>query len=73
MLDYAGIERPDTFQGNSLRGLIKGDDEPVREYVFSEKLWSTHLGNPRIEAVQDKRWKYIRYYKDENFPARKKI
>ncbi|EMI15255.1 hypothetical protein RMSM_07811 [Rhodopirellula maiorica SM1] len=62
MLDYAGIERPETFQGKSLRGLVTGSDEPVRDYVFTENLWSTHFGNPRIEAVQDKRWKYIRYY-----------
>lgn len=73
MLDYAGIERPATFQGKSLRGLVEGTDEPIREYVFTENLWSTHFGNPRIEAVQDKRWKYIRYYKNENFPASWKI
>lgn len=73
MLDYAGIERPATFQGKSLRGLVEGADEPIREYVYTENLWSTHFGNPRIEAVQDKRWKYIRYYKNENFPARWKI
>jgi hypothetical protein len=69
MLDYAGIDRPDAFQGESIRGLIDGGDEPVHDYIFTENLWSTHFGNPRIEAVQNKEWKYIRYYRNHNFPA----
>lgn len=73
MLDFAGVDSPDSFQGKSLRGLIEGGNQPVHEYIFTENLWSTHFGNPRIEAVQDKRWKYIRYYKNENFPASWKI
>ncbi|WP_353620974.1 sulfatase/phosphatase domain-containing protein [Rhodopirellula sp. JC639] len=73
MLDFAGIDTPESFQGKSLRNLIQGSDQPVHEYIFTESLWSTHFGNPRIEAVQDKRWKYIRYYKNENFPAAWKI
>lgn len=73
MLDYADIEIPDSFQGKSIRSLVEGNREPAHEYVFTENLWSTHFGNPRIESVQDKRWKYIRYYKNENFPASRKI
>lgn len=49
MLDYAGIQRPDSFQGKSIRRLVQGDDQPVREYVFTKNLWSTHFGNPPIE------------------------
>lgn len=60
-------------RGTSLRELLEGKSKPVRKFVFTENLWSTHFGNPRIEAVQDKRWKYIRYYKNENFPALAKI
>ena len=73
ILDFAGIAPPESFQGKSLRGLIEGGAKPVHEYIFTENLWSTHFGNPRIEAVQDTRWKYIRYYKNENFPASWKI
>ncbi|WP_146514900.1 sulfatase-like hydrolase/transferase [Rubripirellula amarantea] len=73
MLDYAGIDAPIEFQGKSLRGLIDGNAGPVHEFIFTENLWSTHFGNPRIEAVQDKRWKYIRYYKNDTFPASEKI
>ena len=73
MLDYAGIPIPDAFQGKSLRRWIDQQGDDVHDYIFTENLWSTHFGNPRIEAVQDKNWKYIRYYKNENFPASLKI
>ncbi|MGB5668761.1 MAG: sulfatase-like hydrolase/transferase [Maribacter sp.] len=73
MLSMAGIPIPDSFQGKDLSALINGKNEAIREYVFTENLWSTQFGNPRCEAVQDKEWKYIRYYKNNNFPALKKM
>ena len=62
LLDYAGVAIPDTVQGKSLRPLIEGHRESVREFSFSENLWSTYFGNPRIESVRDLEWKYIRYF-----------
>ena len=73
MLAMGGIPAPKLFQGKDISNLIKGGNEPVRDYVYSENLWSTHFGNPRCEAVQDKEWKYIRYYKNNNFSATKEI
>ncbi|MFC2111722.1 sulfatase-like hydrolase/transferase [Bacteroidota bacterium] len=73
ILDYAGIEIPKSFQGRSIKSLIEGDGEPVREYLYTENLWSTQFGNPRCESVQNKEWKYIRYYKNENLKASVKI
>ena len=73
ILDYAGIEIPTTFQGKSLRALIEGEEGPFRDYLFTENLWSTQFGNPRCESVQNKEWKYIRYYKNENLKASAKI
>lgn len=73
MLSMAGIKIPDTFQGKDITNLIKGKKEAVRNYVYTENLWSTHFGNPRCESVQDQQWKYIRYYKNNNFSARKEI
>lgn len=69
MLQYAAVPIPETYQGKALNDIIDGEDVSVRDYLFTENLWSTHFGNPRCEAVQDKRWKYIRYYKNENFSA----
>lgn len=73
MLSLADIDKPKGFQGKDIRPLVYGDRDGVRDYVFTENLWSTQFGNPRCEAVQNKEWKYIRYYKNETFPASKKI
>ena len=73
MLSLAGIRIPDTFQGKDLTALVQGRDEIVRNYIYTENLWSTQFGNPRCESVQNKEWKYIRYYKNNTFPALKKI
>ncbi|WP_298369524.1 sulfatase-like hydrolase/transferase [uncultured Lutibacter sp.] len=73
MVAMAGIEKPASFQGKDISALIRGEKAEVREYVYTENLWSTHFGNPRCESVQDKEWKYIRYYKNNNFSATKEI
>ena len=73
MLKRAGIELPATFQGKDISPLVNGSTAEVRDFIYTENLWSTQFGNPRCEAIQDKEWKYIRYYKNENFPANKKI
>ncbi len=73
MLTMADIPIPDTFQGKSLSSLIHGGKKELRDFIFTENLWSTHFGNPRCEAVQDKEWKYIRYYKNNNFQVSKKM
>ena len=72
ILSLAGLDIPGSMQGKDLTPMIRGDVKPVREYIFTENLWSTHYGNPRIEAVQDKEWKYIRYYENNNVSARLK-
>ena len=69
MLDYAGIDIPGSFQGKSIRPLLEGKEQKVREYSFSENLWSQKFGNPRCESVQDKEWKYIRYYENNTLRA----
>lgn len=73
ILSMAGIPIPDSYQGQDLTKLISGEFESVRKYLFTENLWSTQFGNPRCEAIQTKSWKYIRYYKNHNFSAQKKI
>jgi len=73
LLRQAGIPIPESYQGRDLSALLSGRESAVREYLFTENLWSTQFGNPRCESVQNGAWKYIRYYKNENFPASKKI
>ncbi|MEX0288281.1 MAG: sulfatase-like hydrolase/transferase [Flavobacteriaceae bacterium] len=69
ILKRAGIPLPSSFQGKDLSGIITGSKKEVRNYVYTENLWSTPFGNPRCEAIQDKDWKYIRYYRNSNVPA----
>lgn len=73
MLAMAGIPIPESFQGKDLSGVLNGTQKEIRKYVFTENLWSTPFGNPRCEAIQTTEWKYIRYYKNDNFPANKLI
>ncbi|BAX78446.1 sulfatase-like hydrolase/transferase [Labilibaculum antarcticum] len=73
ILTYAGVEIPKSYQGKNISGIVDASAEKVRDYLFTENLWSTQFGNPRCESVQDKEWKYIRYYKNENLSARVKI
>lgn len=65
MLDYAGVDVSNWMQGRSMRSLIQGEQAGWREHAFSENLWSTYFGNPRIESVRGQRWKYIRYFKND--------
>jgi arylsulfatase A-like enzyme len=62
LLDLAGSSRPASMQGSSLVPLLHGSKTAWREYAFSENLWSTVFGNPRIESVRSSEWKYIRYF-----------
>ena len=73
ILCLAGIPIPEAMQGKDVSKIISGEKIAVRDYVYTENLWSTQFGNPRCEAVQNKEWKYIRYYKNNTFPASKKI
>lgn len=73
ILSYAAIPTPKTFQGKDLKPIVYGTKSEVRDYLYTENLWSTHFGNPLCESIQNKTWKYIRYYKNNTFSATKKI
>lgn len=73
VLSLAGAEIPTSMQGKDISSFIKGKQPKVRDYLYTENLWSTTFGNPRCEAVQTKDWKYIRYYKNNNFSAQERV
>ncbi|XPF95102.1 sulfatase-like hydrolase/transferase [Colwellia sp. RE-S-Sl-9] len=76
LLSLANVKQASTFQGENLMPLYNATDvtaQTKRKYIFSENLWSTHFGNPRCESIQTNEWKYIRYYKNNNLSATKKI
>ncbi|NRB47259.1 MAG: sulfatase-like hydrolase/transferase [Saprospiraceae bacterium] len=66
LLSLAGIPIPASMQGKDLSQILHGKEKAVREFLFTENLWSTKFGNPRCESIQNGKWKYIRYYKNEN-------
>lgn len=76
ILSLAKIDIPDSMQGRDLAPLLSvkpdSDWETGRDYLFIENLWSTHFGNPRCEAIQNKTFKYIRYYENSNSSAKDK-
>jgi len=73
ILNYGEVAPPTEFQGKNISILTTGSSQEPRKYLYTENLWSTQFGNPRCEAVQNKEWKYIRYYKNNTFSASKKI
>ncbi len=73
IMSLAGIEQPKSFQGKDISHFVVGDTSSIRDYVFTENLWSTQFGNPRCEAVQNAAWKYIKYYKNNTLSATRKI
>jgi len=69
ILEYAGIAKPKDYQGFSVVPLLNHEISKLRDYAYTENLWSTHFGNPRCESIQNKEWKYIRYYHNNNQSA----
>ncbi len=53
ILDIAGIERPETMQGESLMPLIRDGEAAFREYALSETPFTD------MKAVTRGKWKYI--------------
>lgn len=66
MLQWAGMDIPQTMQGMPLQPLLAGDTSGWRTALFGENLWSNWFGNPRIESVRIGKWKYIRYFRNDN-------
>ena len=62
LLAYAGIDAPATMEGTALQAA----DAP-RDAVFLESL-TVAEGNPFIEALRTRRWKYVRYIAAEGCP-----
>ncbi|MFY0650554.1 MAG: sulfatase-like hydrolase/transferase [Cyclobacteriaceae bacterium] len=66
MLDLAGIEQPETWQGKSLMPIVSGKTNDIkRDTVLIEHLWEfEHI--PPSEGVRTDEWKYFRYVNDKS-------
>lgn len=59
LLDIAGLEHPDGFDGHSFLPTIRGESQPDRDYVY--KFHNENSGRNRspMRSVQSKRFGYI--------------
>jgi len=66
ILDYAGIEIPEIYQGKSLVPLVRGEEKTLqRDTILIEHLWEfEHI--PPSEGVRTNEWKYMRYVNDKS-------
>ncbi len=66
ILDLAGLEIPDSFQGISLMPLVSQQNNTInRDTILIEHLWEfEHI--PPSEGVRTDRWKYMRYMNDKS-------
>ena len=67
MLDYAGVDIPERMQGKSLRPVVEGDAESLRDDAYFEHTFK-RLPKFNIcvsEGIRTDRWKYIRYPEQE--------
>lgn len=64
ILDIAGIQRPQSWHGRSLKNyLTGGKPENIRDTVLLEHLWIFDQ-IPASEAIRTDDWKYFRYVDD---------
>lgn len=61
ILDLAGADIPESWQGKSLAGFLSGQD-PLedREFSLFEHLWDTPM-IPPSEGIRTEKWKYFHY------------
>ena len=59
ILDMTGVKHPDGLEGQSLVPLIKGEDQPGRDFVY--KVYNENSGGVRqpMRSVDSKRFGYI--------------
>ncbi|WP_439482798.1 sulfatase-like hydrolase/transferase [Cyclobacterium plantarum] len=64
ILDLAGVQIPDAYQGKSLMPVVKGE-RLNRDTVLIEHLWDFE-NIPPSEGLRTAEWKYFRYVNDKS-------
>jgi arylsulfatase A-like enzyme len=66
ILDFAGIEKPQSWHGKSLVPVVSGKQESLdRDTILIEHLWE-FKNIPPSEGVRTAGWKYFRYVNDKS-------
>ncbi|MDU0352554.1 sulfatase [Paraglaciecola aquimarina] len=67
ILDLAGIELSERYQGKSLKPIMAGEAPEWRSEFFFEHLFSPKVFNiPPTVGVRTEDWKYVRYYRNQH-------
>lgn len=62
VLDAAGLQSPESFNGFSLLPMVSGQTESVRDFLFYEYFWERNFPHtPTIHAIRTDQYKFIRY------------
>ena len=65
ILEYAGIEIPDTFEAKSLMSALQNQKWDPREYVFCEQVADTNLTGTLMETmIRSEKWKLVYFLKE---------
>lgn len=66
ILDMAGVQVPETYQGKSLVNIVSGAEKSMgRDTILVEHLWEFgHI--PPSEGVRTSEWKYLRYVNNKS-------
>jgi arylsulfatase A-like enzyme len=63
ILEVAGVEKPEQFQGRSIIPLLKGEGVQWRDKIFYEYYWEYDFPHtPTMHGVRTDRYKLIRYH-----------
>jgi arylsulfatase A-like enzyme len=67
ILDYAGVEIPETYQGSSLVSLVKGEQvSSWRDEFFFEHMYQPkRVSIPPMVGVRTNIWKFVDFYKND--------
>lgn len=58
ILELAGVEQPDTFQGFSFAPILNNPDKSVRDYVYAEHNWHDYRAHERM--TRSKKYLYLK-------------
>ena len=59
ILDIAGIKHPDGFDGRSFAGLLRGETQPDRDFVYTFHNENSGRNRSPMRSVQSKKYGYI--------------
>ncbi|MFY8328196.1 sulfatase [Pseudoalteromonas sp. ZZD1] len=67
ILDYANVAIPEMYQGNSLVGLVKGEEMPSwrDEFFFEHMYQPKRVSIPPMVGLRTDNWKFVDFYKND--------